>query len=78
MASYVLLNIDTASPNIEIYAPSYTTTDIINEIVVQADESLSLDYYELYAIDNNGVRYDYDFLLDDDKFIGHVKFYTCL
>jgi hypothetical protein len=75
MASYVLLSIDTASPNIEIYAPSYTTTDIINEIVVQADESLSLDYYELYAIDNNGVRYNYDFLLDDDKFIGHVKFY---
>jgi hypothetical protein len=74
MASYVVLNIDTTSPNIEIYAPSYTTTDILNEIVVQADESLSLDYYELYAIDSNGIRYNYDFLLDDDRFIGHVKF----
>lgn len=74
MASYVVLNIDTVSPNIEIYAPSYTTVDILNEIVIQANEELSLDYQEIYVMDANGVRYDYTFAFDGDSYIGHVKF----
>lgn len=74
MASYVYLNIDTTSPNIEIYAPSYTTVDILNEITIQADEQLSLNNTEIYIIDSEGSRQDYTFLLDGDKYVGQVKF----
>ena len=74
MASYVVVNIDTTSPTIEIYAPSYTTTDINNEITVQANENLSLNDVEIYTIDYQGVRTDYTFELDGDKYIGDIRF----
>lgn len=74
MAGYVFINIDTTSPNIEIYAPSYTTNELLNEITIQANEQLSLNNSKVYAIDSNGVRYDYTFQLEGDKYVGYVKF----
>lgn len=77
MSSYIMLEIDTTQPNIEIYAPSYTTTDIVNEITINSDEALS-DYQEIYAIDGNGVRHDYTFQKKSgNQLIGYAKFSGC-
>jgi hypothetical protein len=72
--SYVVLTIDTTNPNIEIYAPSYTTHDITNVIRIEANEPIS-NYQEFYIIDSNNVRHDYVFVQEDEyTWIGRVRF----
>ena len=74
MSSYVYIELDTKSPTIKIHAPSYTTTDLINNIILESDESLS-DFQDIYVIDEYGVRHDYTFVKNgDNEFVGSVKF----
>lgn len=75
MSSYFFLELDTISPQIEIYAPQYTTPNITNTIIVKSDEPLS-DFQEIYALDSNNVRYNYVFTKNKygDEFVGRIKF----
>lgn len=73
MSSFVYIELDTKSPNLEIYAPSYTTTDLDNTIILESDESLS-GFQEIYLIDSEGVRHDYTFNNDGNMLIGKVNF----
>jgi hypothetical protein len=76
MVNYVLIELDTIPPEINIYLPPYTTNDLINQILIEADETLS-NYQEIYVIDSNGERHDYTFeKIDSNKFEGIVKFAT--
>lgn len=73
-SSCVFIELDTTSPQIAVYAPRYTTADIVNEIVIEANESLS-EYQDIYAIDSVGVRHDYTFQrVADDQFVGLIRF----
>lgn len=74
MSSYLIIDFDTTSPQIEILAPRYTTKDIVNEIVIEANETLS-NFQEVYVTDSNGIQHDYTFLQQqDDQFVGQIRF----
>lgn len=74
MTSYVLIEFDRKAPTIQIYAPQYTTTEIVNLIIIEADETLST-YQEFYAIDSLGNRHNYTFFRDSrTTYIGRVRF----
>lgn len=72
--SWVILELDTLEPRIEVFAPNYTTVETLTLITIEANEDLST-YQEFYAIDQNGVRHDYTFFQEDkNTFIGRVRF----
>lgn len=71
--SYIIVELDTTSPTIEIYSPSYTTREAEAEIQIQANEQLD-NWQETYIIDGNGVRHDYTFLVQEKELIGIVSF----
>lgn len=71
--SYVILEIDTIAPTVEIYAPSYTTREVIDEITIQCSEVIDMTY-EVYTIDINGDRRDYTFNHLGDKLEGLIMF----
>jgi len=74
MSSYLVIDFDTTSPQIEIFSPRYTTKDVVNEIAIQSDETLS-NFQEVYALDSNGVRHDYTFLqVQGNQYIGQIRF----
>jgi hypothetical protein len=74
MSSYITIELDTTSPKVEVFAPKYTTDDIINTITVEASEKLA-NYQDIYVIDSNGVRHDYTFERDSDTtFVGVIRF----
>lgn len=75
MTSFVYIELDTNPPEIQIFAPSYTTTEIVNTIRIETDEPLS-DYQEIYAIDSKGIRHDYTFNKEEaNLLIGEVSFF---
>lgn len=72
--SYVVINIDTTNPTISIYAPNYTTQDVVNTITIEADEPIA-DYQEIYLIDSLSNRYDYTFAKEaDNQYVGRIRF----
>lgn len=72
--SYVVLNIDTTNPHIEVYAPSYTTPDVVNTITIESSEPVAI-YQDIYIIDSQNVRHDYTFLKEDENtYVGRVRF----
>jgi hypothetical protein len=72
--SYVVLTIDTTNPTVTIYAPSYTTQDVVNTITVEADEPIA-DYQDIYIVDSQSVRHDYVFAKEDENtYVGRVRF----
>jgi hypothetical protein len=73
MPSYVYIEIDRTPPMIEIYAPSYTTNELLNEITIESNEDIS-DYQEIYVIDSIGNRHDYTFEIEGNKAVGIIKF----
>lgn len=76
MSSYVILELDTTAPHIDIYAPSYTTSSALNIITIEADETLA-EYQDIYVIDNKGNRHDFTFNRDsDNQYVGAVRFNT--
>jgi hypothetical protein len=76
MASYMVLTIDTKNPTVEIYAPSYTTKDVMNTITIEADEPIA-NYQDIYVIDSSNQRHDYTFeKVSDNQYVGRVRFNT--
>ena len=76
MASFVYIELDTRPPTVEIFAPSYTTTEIVNTIQIKADETVS-NFQDIFAIDENNTRYDYTFVkTDDNLFFGEINFFN--
>lgn len=74
MSSFVIIELDTTPPQIEVYAPRYTTDAITNEITIESNEPLA-SYQEIYIIDSNGDKYDYTFeQKDEDTFVGIIRF----
>jgi hypothetical protein len=73
MAGTIILELDTLSPDIVIYAPNYTTKSTEVEIVVQADETLSDGFQNFYVLDNNGVKQNYIFTYEKNRFVGKIK-----
>jgi hypothetical protein len=72
--SYVILELDTTPPSIQIYAPKYTTNDLLNVITIEANEKLS-DYQDIWVVDSNGKRHNYNFSKEtDESYIGYVQF----
>ena len=71
---YVIIEIDTQKPSLEIYAPNYTTKYIYNEIILHSDEPLG-EEHEFYVIDHEGNRSDYTFhQISENEYLGKVKF----
>lgn len=74
MRNYVLIELDRTPPQINIYAPRYTTKEIVNTIIIESNEPLS-NYQEIYVIDYDGVRHDYTFSKDgENRYIGNIRF----
>jgi hypothetical protein len=71
--SYIVLELDTTPPEIEIYAPRYTTREILNEIKIISNEKLSA-FQDIYIIDSKNNRHDYTFEYSENEFIGFVQF----
>ena len=71
--SYVLVTLDTTPPQIQIFAPSYTTRELTNYITIRSNEPIS-SYQEVYVIDSDNVRHDYTFKKEVDSLIGTMKF----
>lgn len=75
MSSFIYIWFDRTPPEVEIYAPSYTTRELLNEITIEANENIADDHHEIYAIDSNGDRHDYTFEKElDNRFVGFIKF----
>jgi paraquat-inducible protein B len=72
MAGFFILSLDTTPPEIDIYAPNYTTTTSEFEVVVKADEILSSGFQEFYIVDQQGTRHDYDFTYQNNQFVGKI------
>lgn len=73
MAGSFALILDTTGPDIEVYMPSYSTTVVDNEIIVQGSEPLA-PWQDFYFIDAAGDRHDFIFAYDGDRFVGLVRF----
>jgi hypothetical protein len=72
--SYVVLTIDTTKPELEIFAPRYTTHDVTNTITIEANEPIA-DYQDIYVVDSQNVRHDYTFFKEsDNQYVGKVRF----
>lgn len=71
--SYVFIELDTIAPKVNIFAPSYTTQDIVNQITIEANENVS-NHHEVWIIDSEGERHDYVFTKSkENQFIGLVR-----
>lgn len=70
---YIIVELDTTAPTIEIYAPAYTTREASVEITVSANETLGRSN-EVYIIDESGTRHDYTFDLFDNQMVGVIDF----
>ena len=73
MSSFIIVELDTTAPTIEIYAPAYTTREASVEITVSANETLGRSN-EVYIIDESGTRHDYTFDLFDNQMVGVIDF----
>jgi hypothetical protein len=70
---YILIELDTTGPRVEIHAPSYTNKSAKTPINIVANESLA-SYQEIYIMDAEGVRHDLTFLHSDNEFVGEMYF----
>lgn len=73
ISSYVLIELDTTPPKIDIYAPRYTTRSFENLITIESNDILD-SFQEIYVIDSLGNRHDYTFLRQERRLFGTVKF----
>ncbi|OUS70311.1 hypothetical protein B1748_29185 [Paenibacillus sp. MY03] len=73
MAGSFLLTLDTTGPEIAVYMPSYSTTSVDNEVIVQSSEQLA-PWQDFYFVDAAGDRHNFIFAYDGDRFVGLVRF----
>lgn len=64
--SYFILELDTTSPEVEIYAPDYTTRETENIVTIKANEALS-SQYEARVIDSDSNIHELNFLMQDES-----------
>ncbi|QOV08260.1 putative Ig-like domain-containing protein [Bacillus phage Kirov] len=70
---YIIVELDTTAPTIEIYAPAYTTREASVEVTIDANETLGTQN-EIYIIDENGNRHDYTFDRFGNQMVGVIDF----
>lgn len=70
---YIIVELDTTAPIVEIYAPVYTTREATVEVTIEADEELGTSN-EIYIIDENGTRHDYTFSRYGNQLVGILDF----
>ena len=70
--NYVIIELDTTAPILEIFAPRYTTRDTVNNIVIKANEQIG-KIEKLYVTDSRGVTRNLDFSLSNNVITGIVK-----
>lgn len=73
--SFFILNLDTTAPELEIYAPVYTSNNNTVEINIESNEELD-DWQEVYTVDEMGVRRDYTFYIEGNTMIGVINPYN--
>lgn len=69
--NYIILNLDTTPPNLEIHAPNYTTRTSNTIISIESNEELST-YQEIYILDSEGVNHELTFSMVDNELLGNV------
>lgn len=76
IASYVHIEFDRTRPIVEIFAPRFTTTEIVNVITVEANEPLST-FQEVYVVDSKGEHHYYVFHQESPStYVGRIRFNT--
>jgi hypothetical protein len=70
--NYVLLTLDTTSPRLNIYAPSFTTRTARTPITIEADEPIAQQ--EIYLMDAEGTRHDVTFSRQNRILEGELYF----
>ncbi|UUV45949.1 hypothetical protein [Bacillus phage vB_BanS-Thrax1] len=73
MSSFIVVELDTTAPILEIYAPAYTTRETSVEVEIVSHETLDKSH-EAYVIDEDGTRHDYNFSVDKNKLHGVIDF----
>jgi hypothetical protein len=72
MADFVQVYFDRTKPEVEIYAPNYTTQEVINVITIQANEPLST-FQNFYIEDSYGTIHTYTFAKSEsDAYTGRL------
>lgn len=71
--NYIIVELDTKAPTIEIYAPAYTVREASVEVTIEADEIIGTPN-EIYVIDESGTRHDYTFRRDGNQLTGILDF----
>ncbi|UUV46719.1 hypothetical protein [Bacillus phage vB_BanS-Thrax4] len=70
--NYIIVELDTTAPTLEIYAPAYTVREANVEVTIEADETIGQN--EIYVIDENGTRHDYTFAKNENYLTGILDF----
>jgi hypothetical protein len=73
MSASFTINLDTTSPIISIFSPTYTTLHATAEITIQANEILA-DIQNIFIVDIAGTRVDLTFNYLGDKYVGTIDF----
>jgi hypothetical protein len=73
VASSFTLELDTTPPQIEIFAPSYTSNTSLTTITIEANEDLA-KYQNIYMTDQYSNTYPLYFIQRGNKLIGYVNF----
>ncbi|UGO51242.1 hypothetical protein PQE72_gp201 [Bacillus phage vB_BanS_Skywalker] len=71
--NYIIVELDTTAPTIEIYAPAYTVREASVEVTIEANEFIGTPN-EIYVIDESGARHDYTFRRDGNQLTGILDF----
>lgn len=71
--NFIILELDTTAPTIEIYAPAYTVREASVEVTIEADEEIGTPN-EIYVIDESGTRHDYTFSRAGNYLTGILDF----
>lgn len=71
--NFIILELDTTAPTIEIYAPAYTVREASVEVTIEADEEIGTPN-EIYVIDETGTRHDYTFSRSGNYLTGILDF----
>ncbi|MDQ0976623.1 hypothetical protein QFZ31_006675 [Neobacillus niacini] len=73
MTSYLMLTLDTTSPDVEIIMPSYTTQQATTQVKVVANEELIINH-EVYIMDSFNTRHDITLVHNGNEFEGLLSF----
>ncbi|UGO48016.1 hypothetical protein PQE73_gp184 [Bacillus phage vB_BanS_MrDarsey] len=71
--NYIIVELDTTAPKLEIYAPAYTVREANVEVTIEADETIGT-LNEVYVIDESGNRHDYTFSRSGNYLTGILDF----